>query len=239
MIEEPLTGGNNALEVVRVGDTVRRARDAGAAFAARVLTHLESAGYPHAPRYLGIDEQGRDVLSFIPGSTTDHPSQRAPGAYAAGGRMLRALHEATAGHSLAAGRECVVHGDPGPFNTIFQQGLPVAFIDWSSCCPGNRLDDLGYMAWTWCIQSQGRVPIIEQARHLRELRDGYSTAEPERLLDAMVRRQSWTADMESANIDDPTLPPARRRHAEAAVAWATADRELIHRHRTLLLSALR
>ncbi|MFI9844599.1 hypothetical protein ACIHFD_46765 [Nonomuraea sp. NPDC051941] len=27
MTEEPLTGGNNALEVVRVGDTVRRTRD--------------------------------------------------------------------------------------------------------------------------------------------------------------------------------------------------------------------
>ncbi|MGW4967589.1 hypothetical protein ACWEPL_61155 [Nonomuraea sp. NPDC004186] len=27
MTEEPLTGGNNALEVVRAGDTVRRVRD--------------------------------------------------------------------------------------------------------------------------------------------------------------------------------------------------------------------
>ncbi|MEV6030790.1 hypothetical protein AB0L65_06560 [Nonomuraea sp. NPDC052116] len=43
MTEEPLTGGNNALEVVRVGDTVRRARDAGAAFAARVLAHQPAA----------------------------------------------------------------------------------------------------------------------------------------------------------------------------------------------------
>jgi hypothetical protein len=48
--EEPLTGGNNALQLVRAGDTVRRTRDAGSAFAARVLTHLESVGYPYAPR---------------------------------------------------------------------------------------------------------------------------------------------------------------------------------------------
>ncbi|MEV6155517.1 aminoglycoside phosphotransferase family protein [Nonomuraea sp. NPDC052129] len=238
MTEELLTGGNNALQVARAGDTVRRTRDAGSAFAARVLTHLVSVGYSHAPRYLGIDEHGRDILSFIPGTTTDHPTQRAQGAYAAGGRMLRELHEATASHVLSAGRECVMHGDPGPFNTIFQQGLPVAFIDWSSCRPGDRLDDLGYMAWTWCIQSQGRVPIAEQARHLRELRDGYGTVEPAHLLGAMVRRQTHIADMEAANIADPTLTPARRRHAEAAMAWATADRELIHRHQPLLLSAL-
>ncbi|MFG1710996.1 phosphotransferase [Nonomuraea sp. M3C6] len=239
MTEEPLTAGKNAVEVVRVGDTVRRARDAGAAFAALVLTHLESVGYPHAPRYLGIDEHGRDILSFIQGTTTDHPTQRAHGAYAGGGRMLRELHEVTAGHFLAADKECVIHGDPGPFNTIFQQGLPVAFIDWSSCRPGARLEDLGYMAWTWCIQSQGRVPITEQARHLRELRDGYGFIEPEQLLDAMVRRQTCVADIEAVNVNDPKLTPARRRHAEAAFAWATADRELIHRHRTLLLSALK
>jgi hypothetical protein len=174
--EEPLGGGNNAREVVRVGGTVHRARDAGSGFAARVLAYLESAGYPYAPRYLGVDDGGRDILSYIPGQTTDHPSQRADGAYARGGVMLRLLHETTAGHLLAAGRVCVLHGDPGRFNTIFWQGLPAAFIDWSSCRPGDRLDDLGYLAWTWCIQSLGHVPIAEQARHLRELRDGYGIA---------------------------------------------------------------
>ncbi|WP_378521050.1 aminoglycoside phosphotransferase family protein [Nonomuraea helvata] len=238
MDEERLAGGNNALEVVRVGNTVRRARDGGAAFASRVLTYLESVGYPHAPHYLGIDEHGRDILSFIPGNTTDHPTQRAAGAYALGGRMLRDLHEATAGHTLAAAAECVIHGDPGPFNTIFQKGLPVAFIDWSSCRPGDRLDDLGYMAWTWCIQSQGRVPIIQQAEHLRELRDGYGDVDPEHLLDAIVRRQTNIAGAEAVNLSNPKLTPTRRRHAQAAIAWATADRDLVFQYKALLLSAL-
>ncbi|MFC4014415.1 phosphotransferase [Nonomuraea purpurea] len=238
MTEEPLEGGHNTPQVVRVGDTVRRPRDAGSAFAAQVLTFLASAGYPYAPLHLGIDEQGRDVLSYVPGSTTDHPSQRAPGAYAAGGRMLRELHDLTAGHALAGGRECVVHGGPGPFNTVFREGLPVAFIDWSSCRPGDRLDDLGYLAWTWCVQSQGRVPIADQARHLRELRDGYGRVEGGRLVDAMVRRQGEIVAAESANADDPRLSPVRRRHAEAAVAWATADRDLVRTHRELLLTAL-
>ncbi|MEV0238183.1 aminoglycoside phosphotransferase family protein [Nonomuraea sp. NPDC050786] len=224
MSEVPLVGGNNAAEVVRVGDTVRRARDNRADFAAQVLTYLESVGYPHAPRYRGIDEKDRDILTFVPGATTNHPTQRAPGAYARGGRMLRTLHEATAGTILAAGQECVIHGDPGPFNTIFQHGLPVAFIDWSSCRPGNRLDDLGYMAWTWCIQSQGRVPIDQQALHLRELRDGYGTVASEQLLDSMIRQQTSIAEREAANLDDPKT---------------TTDRQLIHQHKNLLLAALR
>ncbi|MET9244511.1 hypothetical protein [Nonomuraea sp. NPDC003709] len=41
-------------------------------------------------------------------------------------------------------------------------------------------------------------------------------------------------DVETANPDDPALPPARHRHAEAAVAWATADRAFVRRHRALL-----
>lgn len=239
MTEEPLGGGNNAREVVRVGDTVHRARDAGSGFAARVLAYLESAGYPYAPRYLGVDDGGRDILSYIPGQTTDHPSQRADGAYTRGGAMLRLLHETTAGHRLAAGRDCVLHGDPGPFNTIFWQGLPVAFIDWSSCRPGDRRDDLGYLAWTWCIQSQGHVPIAEQARHLRELRDGYGGIEPENLLDAMMRSQTRIVDLETANLSNPRLPASRCQHAKAAIAWASADRALLRRHKAPLLSALR
>jgi hypothetical protein len=99
--EEPLPGGNITTGVVRLGDTVRRARSRRSAFAAEVLTCLESVAFRYAPHYLGEDEQGRDILSFIPGRTTNHPSQRAAGAYALGGRMLRALHDATAGHPLA------------------------------------------------------------------------------------------------------------------------------------------
>jgi hypothetical protein len=63
--EEPLTGGRNASEVVRVGDTVRRAKEPGSASAARLLGYLEASGFPYAPRYLGgavqRDFSGRDA----------------------------------------------------------------------------------------------------------------------------------------------------------------------------------
>jgi hypothetical protein len=238
MTEVPLTGGHITHEVVRVGATVHRTRSPAAAFASRVLSHLETTGYPYAPRYLGIDEQGREVLTFIPGGTTDHPSQRAAGAYAVGGRMLRGLHDATAGHELAGGRECVIHGDPGPFNTIFQAGLPVAFIDWDSCRPGDRLDDLGYLAWTWCIQSQGRVPVAAQADHLRELRDGYGDVEAELLVRAVLRRQREVAETEQANVLNTRQTADRRSHARWAVAWATADRQLVEQNKGTFLAAL-
>jgi hypothetical protein len=235
---EVLTGGNNTKHVVRVGETVRRARGHRAADIADLLRYLESVGFAYAPRFLGVDEQGREILTFIPGETTDHPSQRATGAYRQAGWMLRELHTATAGHPRSAGHECIVHGDPGPFNTIFQRGWPVAFIDWDSSGPGQRLDDVAYMAWTWCIQSQGNVPIADQARHLRELREGYGDVPAEELIEAIVWRQTLIATKESANRLDPSKSDARRRHAERAIAWATSDRDLVERNRDTFLWAL-
>jgi len=32
----------------------------------------------------------------------------------------------------------VVHGAPGPFNTIFRDRRPVVFIDWDSARPGDH-----------------------------------------------------------------------------------------------------
>ena len=239
MREEPLTGGRNASEVVRVGDTVRRASEPGSAFAALLLGYLEASGYPYAPRYLGVDERGRDILTYIPGQSTDHPAQRADGAYARAAVMLRELHDLTAGHPLAAGRECVLHGDPGPFNAICQDGMPVAFIDWTSCRPGGRLDDLGYLAWTWCIQALGNVPVDAQAAHLRELRDAYGPVPPEALIGAMIRSQDGIVRLSEQAVRDSRDPAGRRVWADEAIRWATADQEFIRAHEQTLLAALR
>lgn len=81
--EEPLSGGRNTSEVVRAGDTVRRARDPGSAFAARLPGSLESAGYPCAPRFLGVDDRGPGHPDLRP-RPHDRPSQPARG------RRLRA-----------------------------------------------------------------------------------------------------------------------------------------------------
>ncbi len=69
----PLSGGNVSLGVVRVGDTVRRPVGPHARSVHRLLRHLERNGFAQAPRVLGHDEEGREVLSFIPGST-DFPN---------------------------------------------------------------------------------------------------------------------------------------------------------------------
>ncbi|WMT39624.1 hypothetical protein RE628_19780 [Paenibacillus sp. D2_2] len=57
--EEVLTGGN-INKVVKVGGTVRRTA-APNPYVHELLTHLEQVGYPNSPRYIGIDEEGREI----------------------------------------------------------------------------------------------------------------------------------------------------------------------------------
>ena len=70
-LEIPLAGGDVTHGVVRVGDTVRRPRGPWSDAVAAYLLHLERVGFRGAPRYLGVDEHGRDVLEFVCGEVPD------------------------------------------------------------------------------------------------------------------------------------------------------------------------
>ena len=43
-----------------------------------VLLHLERVGFDAAPRWLGLDDKGRDILSWIEGETFTDRSQMHP-----------------------------------------------------------------------------------------------------------------------------------------------------------------
>lgn len=238
-MEEALEGGNTTPGVVKSGDSVRRPRGRRSMFTAKVLRDLNARNYHWAPQYLGVDEEGRDVLSFIEGATTSHPSERDERCYAVVGRILRELHELTRGTELAAGGACIVHGDPGPFNVIMRDGMPVALIDWDSAHAGDPLTDVGYAGWTWCIQAVGHVPVEEQARRLREFARGYDAAlPPNALIDAVERAQLHIVQVEGRNMDDPSLSEARRAHARAAVEWAANDHRALEENRERFRQAL-
>ena len=64
MAEVPLPGGSVST-AVRVGDTVRRRQ--AAPFVHRLLDFFQRAGWDAAPRFLGFDGQGREILSFVDG----------------------------------------------------------------------------------------------------------------------------------------------------------------------------
>jgi hypothetical protein len=67
-VEHRLDGGN-AGGAVRVGDTVRKAAGPWTPAVHELLRHLASKGFAGAPRPLGIDDRGREILTFLDGET--------------------------------------------------------------------------------------------------------------------------------------------------------------------------
>ena len=65
--ESLLAGGRTATEVVRIGNTVRRSVGPNSEFKHALLKLLEEKSFAHAPRFLGIDEKGREILTFMEG----------------------------------------------------------------------------------------------------------------------------------------------------------------------------
>jgi Phosphotransferase enzyme family len=148
--EIALPGGSTTDGVVRIGDTVRRPVWDASPLMRDVLLHLERAGFDAAPRWHGLDEQGRDVLTWIDGDTFAdrgrmHPFIGDPPVrvtftdrqVAVATRLLRRYHD-------AFGDDVICHGDYGPWNLVWREGLPVAVIDFDNVHRGAAADDVAY-----------------------------------------------------------------------------------------------
>ena len=71
--EEVTLAVGGVTDVVRLGATVRRPVRPFTATVQAYLRHLRERGFDAAPEALGEDDQGREVLSFVPGDVPDDP----------------------------------------------------------------------------------------------------------------------------------------------------------------------
>jgi len=148
--EVPLLGGMSTRGVVRVGDTVRRPVNANSDYVHGLLLHLEQCGFEGSPRYLGIDQKGREILSFIEGWAPPHNGfQLSEEAVRAGARLVRDVHDLTQGTPFAAGSEVAAHRNLSQPNFIFRDMVPIAIIDWDVTHPGTRVENLGEFLWAF------------------------------------------------------------------------------------------
>jgi phosphotransferase family enzyme len=171
--ETALGGGASNDGVVRVGDTVRRQPQHATPLMREVLQHLERVGFDAAPHWLGVDEQGRDVLTYIEGDTftergTMHPYIGDPPErvlfddeqLCAVFELLRRYHGTFAG-------DVICHGDYGPWNLVWRHGMPVAIIDFDSAYRGDPADDVGYALRMFVSYGFGPWSPEESARRTR------------------------------------------------------------------------
>nr|WP_272956560.1 aminoglycoside phosphotransferase family protein [Kribbella solani] len=235
-----MTGGRLTEGVVRVGETVRRPSSDASEFIADLLALLEVRGFEGAPRHLGLDDLGRDTFTFIEGSVRGF-ERWADAQVAAAGRLLRGFHDATRGSALAADRSVVCHHDPGPNNTIFQDEEPIAFIDFDMAAPGEPLEDVGYMAWTWCVSSKQSAPEAErQASQVRLLVDAYGLDADLRsdVVDAILDRQARNVEFWRRFLDLPCPGVASREQVESRIEWSQLERRYVSANRPVFEAAL-
>lgn len=190
--ELPLTGGWVTGGVVRIGPTVRRPSGPNAPFVHGLLEFLEKQGFDAAPRFLGFDRKGREILSFIEG---DVPSDCRAMVWNDDqleeiARLLRRFHDVTGASELAGEAEVVCHNDFGPWNLVWRGGLPVGIIDFDNAAPGARLDDLGYATWKCLNLGLIDLPLAEQRRRTRLLAAAYGTRPDSALLQTIDRAQT-------------------------------------------------
>lgn len=210
-------------------------------FVAALLRHLEQHGYTGAPRYLGVDEAGRDMFSYLPGHVPAKFQRWTDAQVAAAGALLRSLHDATRGSTLAESHPVVCHHDPGPNNTVFRKGTPVAFIDFDTAAPGEPLEDVGYAAWTWTVSARtDRGPVEVQAAQVRVLADGYGLGAHERrgLVDAILERQHRNAQFWAERDPGPTELRIEADVIAARVEWSRRERDFVNAHRSTFEHAL-
>lgn len=186
--EVPLVGGKLTPGIVRIGATVHRPAKPNGAFVRALLRYLETVGFDGAPRLLGMDEQGREVLTFIVGDVSPSSAIQSDEHLASAARLIRRFHDATAGAPLAGDAVIVARHDLGPHNTVFRGERAVAFLDWDSAAPGSRLADFANAVWCFANLGQTGGSVDAQARRIALLCDAYGWRERAAIIEQIARQ---------------------------------------------------
>lgn len=191
-----------------------------------LLNHLEKQGFEGAPRFLGIDDSNREIVTFIAGDVpgNDYPELEpymwSDDTLLALARLLRRFHNATEGSTLLmkgkwqlsyvddSAHEVICHNDAALYNVVFQNEIPVAFIDFDKAGPGPRMWDIAYALYTsvplasfspdhssrTTVAYQSDLHAAERRRRIQLFFESYGTPVPNELQQWIIERLAAMCD---------------------------------------------
>jgi hypothetical protein len=247
--------GGNLNDAVRIGDTVHRRAGPYTPAVHSLLRYLERAGF-EAPRVIGMDAQGREVLRFIEGEAHSGTLEPLPDRLMAdahvveAGRLLRRYHDVVAGFRpppnarwrlvAPTAYEVICHNDWSPWNALMRDGRLEVMLDWDLAGPGTRLWDIANAAYCWAplFASRFTVEIAERARRLRLFLDAYGLEDRSELLVTLrtrldfegrfVQREADAGDVGMKRLVAMGVPKnmTERDVRDLDAHWSTLERAL-------------
>ena len=239
MDEERLIGGNTHAEVVRVGNTVRRPTGDWTPGVHALLQHLDVLGYDGAPKLRGVDEQGREILSYVSGTVVwpDHFSLvQSDAALTEIAAAIRRYHDAIAGFPYErfkwsdrgadprGPREVLCHNDLAPWNLVHDEPDDWTFIDWDVAAPGRVAWDLAWALLSFVPLMPDSTLTEPQTRHrITTFAKGYGTSLPNDVLNVAVERCAHEAERIEQHGNAGVEPYARLLADGHAIVWRSAS----------------
>jgi hypothetical protein len=187
-VEEPLAGRVGG--AVRIGDAVHRPVGPWTPAVHALLDHLEQRGVPHVPRVRGHDDQGREVLDYLPGEVVDSPATLLSETQLVQlVEWTRTFHDAVADfrhdgpwrYFPISDATLIGHNDIAPYNSCFDGDQLAGVFDWDLAGPTTPLDELAFIAWN-CAPLHTDIGAAAIAERLRLIADAYRGPTAEQIL---------------------------------------------------------
>jgi hypothetical protein len=195
-----LTGGNVGGAVL-VGDTVRRPTGPWTPAVHALLGYLATR-LPHVPRVLGTDEQGREMLSYLPGRVIDvNTEPLSLGQIDSLVRWTRSFHDVVAGFShpgpwryfRVARPTLIGHNDIAAYNVCFDADEVAGVFDWDLSGPTTALMELAFIAWN-CVPLWADTDTRHAAERLKVIAAAYGAFDARTILHAVPHRMTAMLD---------------------------------------------
>jgi len=209
-METEILSGGSMNQVVKISDNIHKTTK-GNPMVREYLRYLEGKGVAGVPRFLGLDSQGREILTYLPGKTmgpdyhASDPCLHSDQAVCDMARFMRKLHDVSEGfleRALEAGwlnpyfpsgpYETICHGDAAIWNFVFVNDRVSGLFDFDQAYPGTRHWDLAstiaMSAFPFYYNYDPATQDDKAKNQIKLFFDAYGMPCPANLMDIVIDR---------------------------------------------------